>query len=60
MINYVLLKNNKIADTCTKSSLTSAQIEFTMRGWEEGDVISLSDYYDEMQLNALESQSNEC
>ena len=33
----------------------SAQIEFSMRGWVVGDVISLSDYHNELRLNAVEN-----
>lgn len=56
---YVLINNNKQIDNCFAYDLTSAQIEFSMRGWVEGDVMSLSDYQNETQLNALESESTE-
>lgn len=49
MENYVLIDNadNSYAqlDSCYAKSLTSAQIEFSMRGWVIGDVMPLSLYH---------------
>jgi hypothetical protein len=64
---YVLIDNddNSYAqlDSCYAKSLSSAQIEFSMRGWVIGEVMTLWDYQEalkiECELNSLENQSNE-
>ena len=67
MENYVLVDaDNSLnqLDSCYAKSLTSAQIEFSMRGWVTGEVMTFWDYQgmlqDECELNSLENQTNEC
>jgi hypothetical protein len=68
MENYVLIDNNDNSyaqlDSCYAKSLSSAQIEFSMRGWVIGEVMTLWDFQEDLQneceLNSLENQSNEC
>ena len=48
MENYVLLKTDDNSydqlDSCYAQSMTSAQIEFSMRGWVVGTVMTAWDY----------------
>jgi hypothetical protein len=65
MENYVLVDDNyDQLDSCYSKSVSSAQIEFSMRGWVIGNVMTLWDYQgilqDKAELNAFESQSAEC
>jgi hypothetical protein len=66
MENYVLVsEDNSLIqlDSCYSKSISSAQIEFSMRGWVTGVVMTLWNYQgilqDECELNSLENQSNE-
>lgn len=67
MENYVLIDddNNSYCqlDSCYAKSLISAQIEFSMRGWVIGEIMTLWDYQDilqdECELNGLENQTYE-
>ena len=67
MENYVLIDTDDNSycqlDCCYAKSINSAQIEFSMRGWVTGEVMTLWDYQgilqDECELNSLENQSNE-
>jgi len=68
MENYVLIDddNNSYCqlDSCYAKSVISAQIEFSMRGWVIGEVMTLWNYQSILQdiceLNSLENQSDEC
>ena len=67
MENYVLIDDNNSycqLDSCYSKSIASAQIEFSMRGWVIGEVMTLWNYQSilesENDLNALENQSSEC
>lgn len=67
MENYVLIdtddNSNHQLDSCYANSLTSAQIEFSMRGWVIGEIMTLWDYQGmlyESVLDSLENQSPEC
>lgn len=55
METFFLMDESFIIDRCLSKSITSAQIEFSMRGWVIGDVISEADYMAEKQLQAIES-----
>ena len=52
---FILLDDDKQLDSCYADSISSADQEFINRGWMIGDVVTLSDYQNELQLNAFES-----
>lgn len=64
---YVLVSTDNFLDQldhCYAKSINSAKIEFSMRGWVIGDVMTHWEYQGVLQnendLNSLENQSNEC
>lgn len=67
MENYVLIDNDNNSycqlDSCYAKSIDSAKIEFSMRGWVIGKVMTLWDYQEDLknesELNSLENQSYE-
>ena len=67
MENYVLVDTDDNSygqlDSCYAKSLTSAQLEFCMRGWVIGETMTLWDYEEnlknECDLNGLENQTYE-
>lgn len=51
---FFLMDGSSIIDRCSAFSITFAQIEFSMRGWVIGDVLSEADFMYEQQQNTME------